>query len=477
MAGYYVPLPGAEIRNALVDFSPVNNGLETLRDQKNTNRNALMQQQQIDMRKDEMQYQRGRDAQQDAMAKIKRGGDMAFAIQNMPDTDPAKAAAWSRYLKAFGDGNHTPEELDHRTGPKIAAAAAGKFIDQRERQLMDIKIAGAQSDLSNAPIERRYKEAQIKALEQKTDDPIGQLLAERMRGMNKPQQPSAPQAPMLQPQSFDGQGVMPGGVQLIADQQTAQPQAPSIPDSNVIDTPFGQMSRDEARSLAGPMLLNPKYSAAGKAILDSLDKTGGEMSKPAATHLDERTISAASTLGRLQEIRKQFKPEFQQIPERLKLMGASWGAAMGAKVNPQMQKQLQEFAAYKATAFDNFNQLLKELSGTAVSASELSRQKIVQPNPGEGLFDGDDPITLMSKVSQGEKIAKSAMARMNYMRSRGLQFNKDTAEQFMRLEDVPAAIDKRGAQIEQQLRQANPKASPQSLEQETAKQLKREFGI
>ena len=147
MAGYYVPLPGAEIKNALVDFSPINNGLETLRDQKNTNRNALMQQQQIDMRKEEQTYQRGRDAQSDAHAKVKRGGDMANAISSMPDNDPAKAAAWSRYLKAYGDGNHSPEELDFRTGPKLAAAAAGKFFDPRDSQAKDLELQKSRAQI------------------------------------------------------------------------------------------------------------------------------------------------------------------------------------------------------------------------------------------------------------------------------------------------------------------------------------------
>ena len=50
------------------------------------------------------------------------------------------------------------------------------------------------------------------------------------------------------------------------------------------------------------------------------------------------------------------------------LSGASWGAAFGGELNPGMQKQLGDFSAYKATAVDNFNQLLKEMSGTAVSA-------------------------------------------------------------------------------------------------------------
>lgn len=457
-------------RNALADFAPITQAIDGNR------RNALMQlesqrqDEALAMQKDNQTYQRGRDQKQDARQDVEWFGKIASAVDR--EADPTRRAAiWQNALKRHpGAGSLTPEYLDPMTGPKLVMAEAGQWRDPREDEAKNLDL--------------QYKRAQIGQLNRKAEpDPIEQMLVERLRGGSRQPAPQAmpPQQPQpyLQPQSFEGAPTMPG-VQLVSDEMQAAPVAPpqEMPDANMIDTPFGRMTREEARELAGPMLLSPKYATAGRALMDSISQTaGGELSKPAATQLEERTISAASTLGRLQEIKKQFKPEFQQIPERLKLMGASWGAAFGGKLNPQMEKQLRDYATYRATAFDNFNQLLKELSGTAVSAQELARQKIVQPNPGEGLFDGDDPITLTAKIQQGEKIAKSAIARMNFMRSRGIQFNKDTAEQFLRLEDVPAAIDRRGSEIEQQIRQSNPKADPMSIERETAKRLKQEFGI
>lgn len=381
------------------------------------------------------------------------------------------ALAWAR------------ENPSHPAAQAIAQKSASYAMDPNaglDRRYKEAQIEAMSRKAVPDPLDTEYKRAQINALNRKIEpDPIDQFILGRLRGSGSaPAAPApAPQAPpTVQPQSFNGQGPMPG-VQLIADQQQgAAPQAP--PQGDMVETPYGRMPRDEAQSLAGSMLLSPKYSAAGRAILDSIAKGSDVgMSKPAANQIDERTISAASTLGRLQEIKKQFRPEFLQIPNKFKMLGASWGAKFGGKMNPQLETELRGYAAFKATAFDNFNQLLKELSGTAVSAQELSRQQIVQPNPGEGLFDGDDPQTFMSKIEQGEKIAKAAMARMNFMRARGLAFNKDTAEQFMRLEEVPAAIDQRGAQIEQELRQSNPQADPMSIERETQRRLKQEFGI
>jgi hypothetical protein len=52
MANYYTPLPAAEVpRNALLDFTGLNSGIDSIRNQKNENRNALLQRDQFDARK------------------------------------------------------------------------------------------------------------------------------------------------------------------------------------------------------------------------------------------------------------------------------------------------------------------------------------------------------------------------------------------------------------------------------------------
>ena len=459
-------LPGYRIDNALLDFSPVQKGIESYQ------RNALaqqemgMEQERLGMARKSHALQAQNMQREWKQQDVAQMGKQAMAIDQMPD-GPQRQAMWQRILSSHGNQGLSPEEMDHRTGPKLMAAQAGLFNDPMQRQMQDAELG--------------LKQAQIGALNRKAEpDPIDQFILGRLRGSGSaPAGAPAPQSPpALIPQSFNGQSQMPGGVQLIADQQQGAAPEAAAPQGDMVETPYGRMPREEAQSLAGSMLLSPKYSAAGRAILDSISKGSDVgMSKPAANQLDERTISAASTLGRLQEIRQQFKPEFLQIPGKLKMLGASWGAAFGGKLSPDVERNLRDFAAFKATGFDNFNQILKELSGTAVSAQELQRQQIVQPNPGTGLFDGDDPVTFMSKIDQVEKIQKTAIARMNFMRSKGLQFNKDTAETFMRLDDVPAAIDRRGNEIESELRRANPKADPMAIEKATRDRIKQEFGI
>jgi hypothetical protein len=80
-------------------------------------------------------------------------------------------------------------------------------------------------------------------------------------------------------------------------------------------------------------------------------------------------------------------------------------------------------------------------------------------------------------MDRSNATVRAALARYNFMRSKGLNFDRDSLDQFMSLDDVPAAIDRRGAQIEQELKQKNPKADPMMLQKQTEQQLKREFGI
>lgn len=140
MSRYFVPLTQAQPQNAMIDFSSINNGLNAIGEARQTaTRNAMMQQQ-MDMQKEQHQFQRDRLTKHDDLARRERGGKMAAAIQQMQDTDPAKQAAWKRYLAEFGDGNHSPEELDFRTGPKMAAAAFGHVVDPLERQTKEAQL-------------------------------------------------------------------------------------------------------------------------------------------------------------------------------------------------------------------------------------------------------------------------------------------------------------------------------------------------
>lgn len=147
MPNYYANLPAPEFRNALLDLSPVNNALSGVRQQNNENRNALLQQQQMDMRKEEQTYQRGRDAKQDMRQEVQFFGQQASVIDREQDPN-RRAAMWQNLLKRHPNAaSLTPDYLDPVNGPKMVMAEAGQWRDPREDQLKNLEIEKARAQI------------------------------------------------------------------------------------------------------------------------------------------------------------------------------------------------------------------------------------------------------------------------------------------------------------------------------------------
>lgn len=127
--------------NALSEFGQVRRGLE----QQSYNRAQAA---------DEKTYQRGRDAKADGRSDAQWYGKQATAVDQMPD-GPQRQAIWQRIVAKHGADGLSPEEMDHRTGPKLMAAQAGMYNDP-------LKAEADKLDMD-------YKRAQIGALNRRED--------------------------------------------------------------------------------------------------------------------------------------------------------------------------------------------------------------------------------------------------------------------------------------------------------------------
>ena len=135
-----LPALGFDPRNALFDTSGISSAIDSNRTNALKQRESDREDQELTLRKNELSYNQGRQSKADAYENLQRAGAQAMAIDQMPDNHPAKAMAWNRYIKTHGDGNHSPEEMDFRTGPKLAAAMAGKYLDPRASQMTDLDL-------------------------------------------------------------------------------------------------------------------------------------------------------------------------------------------------------------------------------------------------------------------------------------------------------------------------------------------------
>lgn len=468
-----LPALGFNPKNALLDVSPITNALTGIQNQANKDREFGMEQERLDMAKQSHAQSSANQARVWKQNEVETLGRQAMAIDSLPD-GPQRQAAWQRIVHSHGANGLTPEELDHRSGPKIMAAQAGMFRDPMEAE-------GKRLDMD-------YKRALIGQANRKAEpDPIDQMLMERLSrgrggaigGQQHAPQQSAPQQapPMLQPQSFNGNATpLNPGIQLVDDRTQAAPMPqPSAPQQDMVQTPYGPMGRDEALALGGAMLLNPKRAAAGKAILDAAQTGGAQgLGKTGENQNDKEELSATGALATLDSIRSNYDAKFLNIPKRVNLWGKALQDKFGA-LPPKDADELKAYSQFRQATWHNLNRVLKDLSGTAVTENEMQRQLLDLPNAGQGIFDGDSPAQFDSKLKGSMTFMRSAVARARYLRSKG--FTGKPWEAGIEVGDMPAVIDQRGAQIEQQLRQMKPQADPMSIEQETARRLKQEFGI
>jgi hypothetical protein len=132
-------------RNALLDLSPVRNALTGLQNQQNANREYDQQQEQLGMQRESHALQKQNYEHQWKQQDVANLGKRAQAIDGLTD-DRQRQAAWGAWVKAHGADGLSPEEMDYRTGPKLAAAAAGLFRDpmEAEKNRLDMDYKRAQ---------------------------------------------------------------------------------------------------------------------------------------------------------------------------------------------------------------------------------------------------------------------------------------------------------------------------------------------
>lgn len=391
-------------------------------------------------------------------AEVERLGRMAQVIND----DPNDATAAQRWKSVVSSNPQMPELLqrygvdprDHRSGAKFLMAEIGAYKSQSEREADRLKMEMGRAQLGKV-------QAETKALGQK--DALAEAQA-RMLGQLFPQAQPGASSP-VQPQSF-----APQGDPMLVPTQAGGP-APAQRAPDMIDTPGGRMTREQAQRLGLGLALTGKGDA-GKMFADAAN--AGALGKEGQNELDKKMIAASDNLANLSSVRAQFRPEFQQIENRL---GMAWTAFVDkfkkgqTLVRPEDRAQLEAFSAYRSDALDTMNNYIKSITGAAMTDAEAKRILGALPAVGEGIFDGDGPTAFKAKLDAAFDKTAAAIARYNYARQSGKDW------QMIGIEQMKTVVRNRGKQLEQELLRANPNIDRSALPAEVTKQLKREFGI
>jgi len=256
----------------------------------------------------------------------------------------------------------------------------------------------------------------------------------------------------------------------------AAPPPPPNASPETYQTGLGPMSRDRAERLGMGLALAGKGDA-GKMLLDSVGR--GELGKEGRNKLDKDLVDTAQRYHRLRAIQSSMKPEYLEIPFRVGMRWSSIKAKFGSLPKNE-QGELYKYATFRRDAAQELNELVKERSGGAVTPQEFERQGVEIPNSGNGIFDGDDPVTFQAKFDRAYEVVALGMARNAYLRKvdarNGGRTTRELAE-MMPVERFREQINQRARQIEGQVQQQNPGVPKPIVDQEVDRLIKQEFGI
>lgn len=437
-----INLPGYQA-NALMNFAPISEAIDSNR------KNALMW--------DSQQLKR------DQMAQSASQFDRSFGLQQQAsDREGAMAPLRMQQLQA-------QIKLAQQQGATAAQLAP-----------LQQELMRAQAGMTRAHAE--LYGAQAKSAGQK--DALNEALA-RMIGGSMPQQgqPQPQQGgPMMQPQSMPGGGDHPmqpmpmSGAQPqpqadpnLVLTQSAQPGAPQqAAQPEMVDTPMGRMTQEQAQRMAMALALAGKGDA-GKMLSESANR--GMPGTKATGEIQEKLMALADQRGRLSQMAQSFRPEWLTVDEQLKQRGLnmldSFGPTRGA-VSPQQRERMGEYAKFQTEAIQGLNQYIKDMTGAAMTIQEAERLSKGVPNP-----EKDSPTQFKSKLLASTEALDLAWARRTYMLKNGF---KGGPEQFgIGIDQMRSIINKRGGEIAGELRKSG--LPPDRIRSETARQIKQEFGI
>ena len=215
----------------------------------------------------------------------------------------------------------------------------------------------------------------------------------------------------------------------------------SLPKAGVEDAPqYGTPKFDE--KVGKFYQINPKTNKreyitpqSGMSLTIGEDGTvtftqgaGGGMEKKTRGNLEKSLVAAREGLARLKDIQSKYRPEFQEIPTRLGVAWTGLKARFGsADVSSEDRRALTEFADYRRTALSNVNLYIKEITGAQMSVQEAARIRKALPDPGEGIFGGDDPITFKAHMDSVMADLEKSVVRFNHYLSKGITDDEEIA--------------------------------------------------
>ena len=198
-------------------------------------------------------------------------------------------------------------------------------------------------------------------------------------------------------------------------------------------------------------------------------KTATGLQPTTQKKVEEELLDNAANLVQIKQIRERYQPEFATYAGQARGLWYKIKEKAGSELAPDEQDYANKFYGYRSEAVKLQADIMRRMSGTAVTPTEEARQKTYVIDPGTGVFDGDSPEQVRSKMDRFENEMRRVVARLNYVRKNGLSIRN------VSLDTMDKILQDRAEVIEGKLRaQGVPR---EKLAEQVLRQLSEEFGL
>tara|TARA_R110002096_G_scaffold201398_1_gene385993 strand:- start:10810 stop:12537 length:1728 start_codon:yes stop_codon:yes gene_type:complete len=188
-----------------------------------------------------------------------------------------------------------------------------------------------------------------------------------------------------------------------------------------------------------------------------------------ATENELRTID--DSLANLEKVQADFDPKFLQVFPNLKIGAMANLEKLGKELSPEQMAEVEQFANFKQDAIQVVNEGIKAITGAAMTESEAVRITKQFAN-----VEDDSPTQFKAKIDNAAEKTRLAKTRRQWLLKNGaaIDFSKDTPS--VSLDSFQTRFNNRIAQIEDDVREANPDLSEEEVTKRTEVRLLEEFG-
>lgn len=139
------------------------------------------------------------------------------------------------------------------------------------------------------------------------------------------------------------------------------------------------------------------------------------LQKPTVNKIEEQIVNNAARLDRVRDIASSMDPKFLTYSYK----AGNWLRSEKDKLgmaDESDQAAIGEYTAFRSRAMGDLTQVLREMSGAAVTPQEAERQLKVIADAGS-----DSPAEFSTKLKETHRTVVKAMARLVRMRAMGMQ--------------------------------------------------------